>query len=81
MIVENLNWITIPKLSASIGSRVMIRYNHRGVRSIIENYETDKVIVKFSHVERAVAPGQAAVFYDGNKVMGGGFINKSIKKI
>ena len=45
--------------------------------------EDDRLLVKFAEEASAIAPGQSAVFYEGNRVLGGGFISsqQGIKKI
>ena len=54
---------------------VQIRYRHRGVDSVITPLLQDKkALVRFINPEKAVAPGQAAVFYRGEQLLGGGWI-------
>ncbi len=54
---------------------VQIRYRHKGAISrITPNRSDKKAYVKFIKPEKAVAPGQAAVFYDGEQLLGGGWI-------
>ena len=50
-----------------------MRYNDSGTEAIVEQ-EGDKMKVHFLHGVHAIAPGQAAVFYEGNDVVGGGWI-------
>ena len=51
-----------------------IRYNHVGAPCLIEKRQDGKVLCSFEQPVRAPAPGQAAVFYDGEYVLGGGTI-------
>ena len=53
-----------------------VRYNDPGTPAIIEQVN-DKMMVQFNHGVHAIAPGQAAVFYEGNDVIGGGWIESS----
>ena len=53
---------------------VKIRYNHKGVWGTIEKTGKDEVTCAFEEPQRAVTPGQAAVFYDGEYILGGGTI-------
>jgi tRNA-specific 2-thiouridylase len=53
---------------------VQIRSTHRGSPAVIEPLAGGRVRVTFDAPERAIAPGQAAVFYDGDEVVGGGTI-------
>ena len=55
-----------------------IRYKDPGTISIIEQVD-DKMKVVFSDDVKAIAPGQSAVFYEGNDVIGGGWIEKSFE--
>lgn len=83
-IVENITWISIEKLETPLECLTMIRYNHPGAPSTIEPIVGGKaepigngrVKVTFDQPEKAIAPGQAAVFYDGEAVIGGGWIKK-----
>ncbi|MBE9547574.1 MAG: tRNA 2-thiouridine(34) synthase MnmA [Proteobacteria bacterium] len=60
-----------------IEATVQIRYRHRGADSIITPLLQDKkALVRFIKPEKAVAPGQAAVFYRGEQLLGGGWIEK-----
>ena len=51
-----------------------IRHRHEGAPAIIEKAGSDEVLVTFDEPQRAITPGQAAVFYDGDVVVGGGWI-------
>ena len=51
-----------------------IRYNHKGAWCTIEKTGEDEVLCTFDEPQRAVTPGQAVVFYDGEYVLGGGTI-------
>ena len=63
----------IQKPTASV---TKVRYNDPGTPAIIEQVG-DKMEVKFESGVHAIAPGQAAVFYEGNDVIGGGWIEAS----
>jgi tRNA-specific 2-thiouridylase len=54
---------------------VKIRHRHEPAAATIEITGTDEVMVVFDQPQRAVTPGQAAVFYDGDIVVGGGWIS------
>jgi tRNA-specific 2-thiouridylase len=58
---------------------VKIRHRHEPAGAVIEKVATDRVgddeiLVTFDEPQRAITPGQAAVFYDGDVVVGGGWI-------
>lgn len=74
LIVEKVNFISIKKLSKSIRANVKIRYKHEASPAVIFSLGNRKVKVKFAHPQRAITPGQSAVFYDGDVVIGGGII-------
>ncbi len=57
---------------------VQIRYRHAPIPAVIENPGGGTVTVVFDGSARAVTPGQAAVFYDGDRVLGGGWIDRPL---
>jgi len=71
---NHLNWISIPELTAAMRVRVKIRHRHEPAWAALEPTGTDEVTVTFDEPQRAVTPGQSAVFYDGDEVVGGGWI-------
>ncbi|MGD0294944.1 MAG: tRNA 2-thiouridine(34) synthase MnmA [Terracidiphilus sp.] len=71
---RGLNWISIPELTSSMRVRVKIRHRHEPAWATIEPSGADEVIATFDEPQRAVTPGQSAVFYDGDEVAGGGWI-------
>lgn len=76
--VKNLNWISVEKLTEPMSVNVKIRSASREIPSVIQqSNEADTIIVKVKEPIRAVTPGQSAVFYDDDTVVGGGIIVKS----
>lgn len=76
--VKNLNWISVEKLTEPMDVNVKIRSASNEIPATIQQSdEVDTVIVKVREAVRAVTPGQSAVFYDGDTVVGGGIITKS----
>jgi tRNA-specific 2-thiouridylase len=71
---RNLNWISIPALTAPMRVRVKIRHRHEPAWATLEPTSADEVVATFDEPQRAVTPGQSAVFYDGDEVVGGGWI-------
>ncbi len=55
--------------------RAKIRYRHKAADAVVEPLEEGRVAVKFDTPQRAITPGQATVFYDGDRVLGGGWID------
>jgi tRNA-specific 2-thiouridylase len=72
--VKDLNWISIQDFKTPMRVQTKIRHRHEPAMSTIEKIGGDEVSVTFDDRQRAVTPGQAAVFYDGDVVVGGGWI-------
>jgi len=72
---RGVNFISIEKLKTPIRAAVKTRYSHNAAGAIIEPLDNDRIKVLFDSPQRAVTAGQSVVFYDGNKVVGGGFID------
>jgi tRNA-uridine 2-sulfurtransferase len=71
---RRVNLISIQDLLEPARVSVKIRHRHEPAPAVIEKTDSDEVQVTFDHPQRAITPGQAAVFYDGNVVVGGGWI-------
>lgn len=71
---RNLNFMAIEDLTEPLHVFTKIRYNHKGAWCTIEKTGEDEVVCTFDEPQRAVTPGQAVVFYDGEYVLGGGTI-------
>lgn len=71
-----LNWIAIEKLAGPLNVRARVRYRHAEAAARVEPAGPDRVRVEFEKPQRAIAPGQAVVFYDGDIVVGGGTIDR-----
>jgi tRNA-specific 2-thiouridylase len=69
-----LNWISIPELKGEMRVKIKIRHRHEPAWATIR-MDGDELYAKFDEPQRAVTPGQAAVFYDGDEVAGGGWIS------
>jgi tRNA-uridine 2-sulfurtransferase len=54
--------------------KVKIRHRHEGAAALVERSGDDEMLVTFDQPQRAVTPGQGAVFYDEDVVVGGGWI-------
>jgi len=73
---ENVNFISIENLENEMEVEVKIRYKHIPAKAIIKPIDSKKVKVIFEKPQRAPTPGQAAVFYKNDEVVGGGFISE-----
>jgi len=72
--VKELNWIFIESLQEPLGVAVKVRSTMKEEPAKIIPVEDQKVMVEFDELQWAPAPGQSAVFYDGDIVIGGGVI-------
>lgn len=72
--VQRVNWIAGKAPEGRIYAQVRVRHGHVGTQAEIVDLGGGEVRVCFESPVRSVAPGQAAVFYDGDKVLGGGWI-------
>src|SRR6266498_93955 len=73
--VRRANLISISDLTEPMPVRVKIRHRHEPAAAVIETSGTDEIRVTFDQPQRAITPGQAAVFYDSDVVVGGGWIS------
>ena len=72
-LARDVNWVSIAAISAPRRAQVRIRHRHHAAEATLYPV-AEGVEVRFDEPQRAVAPGQAAVFYDGDLVLGGGWI-------
>ncbi len=71
---DRCNWHPFDKLTEPIEVTAKIRYNHPGTAATVTPLENNRVKVKLHTPQRAITPGQAAVFYQDDLVVGGGWI-------
>jgi tRNA-specific 2-thiouridylase len=77
-LIDAVSWISEEVPTSAIRASVRVRYGHVGTDGVLEVTAPGQVRVRFDEPVRAVAPGQAAVFYDGDTVLGGGWIAESL---
>ncbi len=77
-IVNDLNWIAFESLSSQMEGNVKIRSAQNAAAARIEPNEKDSVKVTFHLPNDGITPGQSAVFYQNDLVLGGGVINKVV---
>lgn len=81
MWVSKLNMVKYADLVGKPTQTVTkVRYKHPGSPALIEQTPDGRMQVLFQEGVNAIAPGQAAVFYEGNDVIGGGWITKSFRQ-
>lgn len=71
---DRLNWIACESPTEGMVVSAKTRYSHKESKAILHLLENDLVMAEFAEPQRAPAPGQAMVFYDGDVVVGGGTI-------
>jgi tRNA-uridine 2-sulfurtransferase len=71
---RRVNLISVADLREPMRVSVKIRHRHEAASALIEKAGDDEILVTFDQPQRAITPGQAAVFYDGDVVVGGGWI-------
>jgi tRNA-specific 2-thiouridylase len=74
---RRVNLISVSELREPMRVAVKIRHKHQPAPASIAPEGPDRVLVTFDEAQRAITPGQAAVFYDGDVVVGGGWIESS----
>lgn len=79
-IVMDVNWIDVNKFDGELECSAKFRYRQKDVNVTIKWIDINTLIVNFHENVRAVTPGQAAVFYNGEVCLGGGFIDSAYFK-
>lgn len=74
LVANRLNWISVAGLEGEMRVRVKIRHRHEPAWATLRADGEDCVHAVFDEPQRAITPGQSAVFYDGDEVVGGGWI-------
>ena len=80
MYVSKLNLQKYPSLDQPLETVTKVRYKHEGTPATVVQEAPDRIRVDFHDGVNGIAPGQAAVFYEGDDVVGGGWITKSFKQ-
>ncbi|WP_236976504.1 tRNA 2-thiouridine(34) synthase MnmA [Membranihabitans maritimus] len=78
MKVHRINSMKYKKFPVNSELFTMIRYNDKGSLAVINECQDDSLDVEFLSNVRGIAPGQSAVFYEGDDVIGGGVIYKGV---
>lgn len=74
MVAGNINWVSIRCPERHIRAEVKSRYRHSAQSAWITPIDEQTALIEFDEPQRALTPGQAAVFYDEDFVLGGGTI-------
>ncbi|MCP5111977.1 MAG: tRNA 2-thiouridine(34) synthase MnmA, partial [bacterium] len=74
----DVNWISIPPITDPTRAEIRIRHNHQPTpATLYPTLDESRVRARFDQLQRAVTPGQAAVFYQSDLLLGGGWIERS----
>lgn len=76
LLASQVNLIFMEKISKPLVVKAKIRYKHREAKALLSPLDSGQILVEFDKPQRAVAPGQAVVFYEKDVVVGGGTINR-----
>lgn len=71
---ERVNWLSIPEPAGPLSVTAKTRYSQREAAATVEPLPGGRIRMVFQEPQRAITPGQAVVFYDGELVLGGGTI-------
>jgi tRNA-specific 2-thiouridylase len=72
--IENVNWVSIEEPVSPVPAKVKIRHKHEPADATVQALPGLRARITFGSPQRAITPGQAAVAYDGDVVLGGGWI-------
>lgn len=78
MMVSNVNSMKYPQIPDGIEAMTCVRYNDGGALSSLHNQD-GMVAVEFYADVKGISPGQSAVFYEGDDLIGGGYIHSSLR--
>jgi len=74
--VRGVNWLSVAEPERELRARVRIRYRHHEAAASISPLPGTRAQIRFDEPQRAITPGQAAVFYDEDVCLGGGWIDR-----
>jgi tRNA-specific 2-thiouridylase len=74
LVANRLNWVSIPQPHEEIRVTIKIRHRHEPAAATLRVTADDQIEATFDEPQRAITPGQSAVFYQGDEVAGGGWI-------
>lgn len=81
-LVEGVNWIALDRLTKPLAVEARIRYNMpEAPATILPLEDATCIVAEFDLPQRAITPGQAAVFYQGDVVIGGGTISRRLEDV
>ena len=75
-LASHMNWIRPMDSLHGLRCHARIRSRHEEAACMVTHFENETVVAQFDEAQRAITPGQAVVFYDGDEVLGGGYIDR-----
>ena len=78
-LIQDVSWVSGVAPDSELRARVQVRHRHAGAEATLQVRAGQDVEVRFDDPVRAVTPGQAAVFYAGDEVLGGGWIGRGLE--
>ncbi|MGB6483756.1 MAG: tRNA 2-thiouridine(34) synthase MnmA [Candidatus Acidiferrales bacterium] len=72
--VRDVNWVSIACPSEPVRAEVKVRHRHEAAAATVEPLDAITARIRFDEPQRAITPGQGAVFYSGDLVLGGGWL-------
>lgn len=76
---SHINLMACADIGEGMPATAKIRYNHRGAACRLYKTGSDGAVCRFEGPQRAITPGQAVVFYQGDLVLGGGVIEEALR--
>jgi tRNA-specific 2-thiouridylase len=76
-IAQGVNWVAFDEPGESVRAEVRVRYRHEPAPATIYALPENRARIVFDEPQSAITPGQATVFYNGEEVIGGGWITKT----
>ncbi|MDZ7723031.1 MAG: tRNA 2-thiouridine(34) synthase MnmA [candidate division KSB1 bacterium] len=76
---DNANWVSVSRPDPGTPVTAHIRYNDPGAAAMITHVNDDSFTLRFEHARPSVTPGQSAVLYQGDRLIGGGIIDSALK--
>ena len=76
LVADRLNWVSIPEPREPIRVSIKIRHRHEPAPATLRMAGANRIEAEFDEPQRAITPGQSAVFYQGDEVSGGGWITQ-----
>ncbi len=76
---KDANWLSLDENIKELTCNTKIRYKHEGAKAKVLKLENNKVLVEFEEPQLSITPGQSAVFYEGDILIGGAIIDEVLE--